>query len=123
MATHSYPMTLEEYQAFVAGSAVFPKKLGIIYCALKLAGEAGEIAEKIGKLIRDNGAYDEATGMLTITEEQRQLLLKEIGDVEWYTTALSAELGSSKSEVLRINVAKLTDRRNRGVLKGSGDER
>jgi NTP pyrophosphatase (non-canonical NTP hydrolase) len=101
------------YQAFVRESAIFPKRLGIIYCALKLAGEAGEVSEKIGKAIRDNGAYDEVTGELALAPE----------NVTWYITALAAELGSTLEEVIETNVEKLKSRRARGVIQGSGDNR
>jgi NTP pyrophosphatase (non-canonical NTP hydrolase) len=111
------------YQEFVRESAIFPKRLGIIYCALKLAGEAGEVSEKIGKAIRDNGAYDEVTGELVLAPEKRLDLLKELGDVTWYITALAAELGSTLEEVIETNVEKLQSRRARGVIQGSGDNR
>ena len=73
------------------------------------------MAEKIKKVIRDNGGV--------ITEEKREELKKEIGDVLWYAAGLSAELGLSLEDVAAFNIAKLQSRKERGVIKGSGDNR
>jgi NTP pyrophosphatase (non-canonical NTP hydrolase) len=83
------------------------------YIGLKLAGECGEIAEKIGKAYRDNG------GKLPSEE----LMLKELGDVAFYITKLSHLLGKRLGDVLMMNVEKLEDRKLRGTLNGNGDER
>jgi NTP pyrophosphatase (non-canonical NTP hydrolase) len=89
--------------------------LTVIYPALKLAGEAGEFAEKLGKVLRDDAGR--------ISPERKEALLKELGDVLWYVAAAARELGSSLPEVARLNLEKLTSRADRGVLGGSGDER
>lgn len=86
-----------------------------IYPALKLAGEAGEVTEKLGKIIRDKD------GM--ISAEDRIELLKELGDVLWYVNSLAVDFGSTLEEVMQINIAKLADRRARNVIAGSGDNR
>ena len=78
---------------------------------LGLVGEAGEVAEKIKKLIRDSSRF---------TDEE---IMKELGDVVFYATALANIYGKGLNEVLELNIAKLDDRQKRGKLKGSGDNR
>ena len=78
---------------------------------LGLVGEAGEVAEKIKKLIRDANRFN--------NEE----ILKELGDVVFYATALANIYGNGLQEVLELNMKKLDDRQKRGKLKGSGDNR
>ena len=139
------------YDEFVKETAIFPPQFGILYCALKLTGEAGEVSEKLGKLIRDSGVYKQdnvvslepgqhidakwgeiklseaqlmkVTPRFDLTEEQKLALMKELGDVLWYVTAMSQQLGFSLERVMDMNIEKLTSRRERGVLKGSGDDR
>lgn len=91
------------------------KILCFIYPVLGMLGEAGEVAEKLKKILRD--------GSFEINEEEKILLLKEIGDVQWYVADSAQELGSSASEVAQINIDKLRSRRERNVLQGSGDTR
>ena len=78
---------------------------------LGLVGEAGEVAEKVKKLIRDN------------TKVNRDDIIKELGDVAFYLTALANYFDGSLEEVLDVNVAKLDGREKRGTLRGSGDNR
>jgi len=78
---------------------------------LGLVGEAGEVAEKIKKLIRDSSRFN--------NEE----ILKELGDVVFYATALANIYGNGLQQVLELNMKKLDDRQKRGKLKGSGDNR
>lgn len=85
------------------------------YPALGLAGEAGEVAEHAKKAIRDDAGV--------VTEERRQAMAKELGDVLWYVSQLASELGLELDEIARANVEKLLSRQRRGVLSGSGDER
>ena len=85
------------------------------YLGFKLAGETGELLEKLGKLIR------EANG--TITPENKIHLLFELGDVLWYVSELARQLGWNLSEVAAANLAKLNDRVARNKLLGNGDER
>lgn len=87
-------------------------KAKLIYCALKLAGEAGEVAEKVGKGIRDHSNH----------VDPRALAL-EIGDVLWYVAQLARCIDYNLSEIAALNVRKLKDRQKRGVLGGSGDDR
>lgn len=104
-------MRLDYYQEAALKTAVYPEQYKVIYPALKLAGEAGEVAEKVGKSLRGDKPLD------------RDDLVKELGDVLWYIAALADDLGVSLSKVANGNLAKLTDRANRGVIKGSGDNR
>jgi NTP pyrophosphatase (non-canonical NTP hydrolase) len=86
-----------------------------IYLTLGLCGEVGEIAEKVKKLIRDgDGTWD---------AERLALFHKELGDVYWYLARLADESGSSLSAIAQMNIDKLSDRQQRGVLGGSGDTR
>lgn len=112
-------MTLNEYQSGARTTALYPEHARIVYPALKLAGEAGEVAEKLGKLMRDEGFEPGAP----LGDAARDALVKELGDVLWYVANLAADLGVGLDEVASINLAKLASRRDRGVIHGSGDER
>jgi len=102
---------LDDYQKECLKLAIFPKDKALVYLGLKLAGEAGEVAEKIGKNIRDGGQLDDLG------------LAKELGDVMWYIAVLAEHLGYDLSEIADINIKKLNDRKDRNVLGGSGDNR
>lgn len=80
-----------------------------------LIGESGEVAEKFKKLIRDKRGV--------IAEEDRQKILKELGDVLWYVNSVAHLLGSSLDEVALKNLDKVLSRKARGVTTGSGDNR
>lgn len=82
---------------------------------LGLTGEAGEVADKIKKMYRD------LNGELSIPYSYE--IAKELGDVLWYLTRSANELGYTLTDIAEINVVKLTDRQERGVLGGSGDTR
>lgn len=105
----------DRYQAEARKTAVYPTHLVGIYPALGLCGEAGEVAEKIKKLHRDDH------GVLSL--EFLVALKKELGDVLWYVANLAEDYNISLSEVVDENLAKLYSRKARGVLKGSGDNR
>ncbi|MBP6914285.1 nucleoside triphosphate pyrophosphohydrolase family protein [Candidatus Parcubacteria bacterium] len=109
-------MTFKEYQEEARKTAVYPN-LGsnFIYPTLGLVGEAGEVAEKIKKVIRDNNGV--------ITDEKKQELAKELGDVLWYIANLSFELNLSMEDVALKNLEKLKSRQERNELHGSGDNR
>jgi NTP pyrophosphatase (non-canonical NTP hydrolase) len=111
-------MKLNEYQDAAISTAIYPGRgsfQGVTYCALKLAGEAGEVAEKVGKVMRDEDSV--------VTEAKRQDLKKELGDVLWYIAAEANELGFTLEEIAQANVEKLASRKERGKLGGSGDDR
>jgi NTP pyrophosphatase (non-canonical NTP hydrolase) len=105
-------MTLNEYQQTAMVTAVYPKtgQNALFYTALGLASEAGEYAGKLKKLMRD-------------AEFSRQDAVSELGDVLWYIAAAADALGVDLATVAEKNIAKLTDRKARGVLGGSGDHR
>jgi NTP pyrophosphatase (non-canonical NTP hydrolase) len=113
-------MTFDDYSAMVRTTRDYPE-LGrnLIYPALGLAGEAGEVAEKVKKLWRNLGqrAGDQ------IGAEDRSALVKELGDVLWYVAARSEELQVKLEHVAEENSRKLLDRKQRGVIKSAGDHR
>lgn len=109
-------MTFEEYKELAAKTALYPGRgENINYPTLGLVGEAGEIANVVKKVDRDDGGV--------LSDEKRDLLKKELGDVLWYISALSDELGFSIEDVAKANIEKLHGRLERGVLRGSGDNR
>lgn len=111
-------MSLEDYQKAAIETAIYPGQgsfTGIIYTTIKLNGEAGEVAEKVGKVMRDDQGH--------LSTEKREALILELGDVLWYLAALSKELGWSLESVAMANLQKLASRRNKGTLSGSGDDR
>jgi NTP pyrophosphatase (non-canonical NTP hydrolase) len=109
-------LTMNEYQKKAMETAVYPKDVAFYYLTMKLAGEAGEVCEKIGKVVRDRG-------VAKFSESEKREIAKELGDVLWYVSGLSYELGFSLEQVAKMNRAKLKDRAERGVLKSSGDNR
>lgn len=109
-------MEFSEYQKQAITTAIYPTERAVVYPALGLAGEAGEVAGKIKKVLRDtDGSFD--------TWDVRSDLLGEIGDVLWYVAVLCEDLGLDLDQVAEANLQKLADRKRRGVLKGSGDNR
>lgn len=110
-------MHMNEYQEAAHKTAIYPDVggSGVIYPALGLAGEAGEVCEKIKKIIRDkNGVID---------DEDKRAIIKELGDAMWYISEIATRLGESLLLVAATNLAKLEDRAQRNVLQGSGDSR
>lgn len=110
-------LSLSDYQKRCCETAIYPKEkgMGLYYCALGLSGEAGEIANKIKKVMRD------ASGSLA--PERREQLSAELGDVLWYIASLCTELGVDMSDVAQRNIDKLNSRLERGVIGGDGDNR
>lgn len=106
-------MEFNEYQKQALSTAIYPE--GFSYPALGLAGETGEVCEKIKKIIRDK------QGVITFPD--RQEIMKELGDVLWYLSALANEFDLTLDNIAEQNLIKLSDRRNRGVLGGSGNDR
>ncbi len=105
-----------DYQQQSRKTAIYPNMgKDLIYPTLGLVGEAGEIAEKVKKMIRDDGGK--------LTAERRDLLKKELGDVLWYLAQLCTELGFDMDEVANHNLEKLFSRKDRGKLGGDGDTR
>ncbi len=108
-------MTLNEYQQAALETANYPQEYNIIYPALGMNGEAGEVADKVKKVIRDNN--------MEFTDDRKREIAKEIGDVLWYCAALAHDIGYTLEEVGEMNNAKLRSRKARGVISGSGDNR
>ena len=103
-------MTLSEYQIKAAQTAIYPDNWSIVYPALGLAGEAGEVANKVKKLVRD-GKLD------------KEAVAAELGDVLWYLSALARDLDADLGDIAQANINKLESRMKRGVIGGSGDTR
>ena len=108
-------MTFDDYQKAAQSTAIYPTDLKAIYPALGLAGEMGEVVELIKKMVRDEARI--------LDDARRAKLQKEMGDVLWYMANLAADLGLSLSSIAEANIAKVTDRKERGVLHGDGDHR
>jgi NTP pyrophosphatase (non-canonical NTP hydrolase) len=106
-------MNINEYQQQASKTAIYQNKL--IYPTLGLAGEAGEIANKVKKILRDNSG--------NLQESVREDLICELGDVLWYIAALATDLNVELSDVANKNIEKLNSRKNRGTIGGSGDNR
>lgn len=109
-------MDFNEYQTKSRKTAGYPA-IGhpVIYPALGLVNEAGEVAGKIKKVFRDKEGE--------ISAETRSALKAELGDVLWYVAQLCTELGLSLDEVAEYNIEKLYDRLKRGAIRGDGDNR
>jgi NTP pyrophosphatase (non-canonical NTP hydrolase) len=103
-------MGLNDYQQAASKTAIYKSEHSILYPALGLAGEAGEVANKVKKMIRD-GSFDRAG------------IVAELGDVMWYIAALSRDLNIDMHDLAMQNLEKLYGRKARGTLKGSGDKR
>lgn len=103
-------MKLSEYQRLARTTAIYPEEHKLIYPTLGLTEEAGEVAGKVSKFIRD-GHLDESG------------LKKEMGDLLWYFAAIANDMEFDLDEIAQMNLDKLASRKNRGVLGGSGDNR
>ncbi len=108
-------MELSDYQRLSRRTAAYPRTDWLAYPALGLAGEAGEVADHAKKAIRDDAG--------AISDERREAMAKELGDVLWYVAQLATELELDLGEVAEANLGKLLSRQQRGVLSGSGDDR
>ena len=117
-------MTLNEYQHEALSTAIYDRQFAVIYTALGIAGEAGECADKVKKILRDTRIVRNAdTGAIMLDTEQQHALALEIGDVLWYCATLARDIGMTLEEVAELNIAKLNSRKQRGKLGGSGDNR
>jgi NTP pyrophosphatase (non-canonical NTP hydrolase) len=108
---------LEQYEAITEQTGLYPEGgtgslVAVNYCCLGL-GEAGELQGKLKKVWRGD----------TTLDAQREALLDEAGDTLWYLTRLSIELGSGLQDLIERNGRKVLDRKSRGVIRGSGDNR
>lgn len=108
-------MELNQYQAAALTTAVYPEATRIIYPALGMAGEAGEVADKVKKVIRDNEQV--------FDNDRKTAIAYEVGDVLWYCATMAHDLGYTLEEIAQMNIQKLKSRQSRGKLSGSGDFR
>ncbi len=109
-------MDFEKYQAESRKTAIYPDKgKNIVYPTLALAGEVGEVAEKIKKVIRDKKGV--------VSKKTQEEIGKEIGDVLWYLAQLSTELKLSLDAIATKNLQKITSRKKRRKIHGAGDNR
>ena len=109
--------TFNEYQTRTATTAIYPGQgevTGLLYCALGL-GEAGEVQGKAKKVLRDDDGV--------LTDNKREAMAAELGDLLWYAAQLATELGVELGDIAQANLDKLAGRKARGVLQGSGDNR
>lgn len=109
-------MTFEEYQKLSRKTALYwDAGKNFIYPTLGLVGEAGEVAEKVKKILRDHGGV--------IDDAKKEELIKELGDVLWYIAQLATEFGVSFEKIASLNIEKLYSRLDRGKISGDGDNR
>ena len=108
-------MDFQDYQQKARETAIYPREYSVLYPTLGLCGEAGEVAEKIKKVIRDNGGE--------LTEFDRMNIRKELGDVLWYVAQICSDLDLRLESIAVANVEKLRLRKENGTISGSGDDR
>ena len=111
-------MNFDDYQQLAQQTAVYPGTGtfdGLVYATLGLSGEAGEVVEKVKKLIRDYGCE--------INGEREEAIVKELGDVLWYVAMICRELSVPMSYVADVNIDKLRQRSANKTLRGDGDDR
>jgi len=109
-------MTAEFYEMKAGQTAIFPKYKALEYLALGLTSEAGEVAGKVKKLIRDGADIEDY-------ELKKIAIASEVGDVLWYCAMLAKEVGVPLNDIMKDNLKKLHGRKIRGTLHGSGDNR
>jgi len=109
-------MKFNDYQKEALKLAVYPNRgNNIVYPALGMNGEAGEVAEKVKKILRDqDGVWN---------DQNQQQIKKEIGDVLWYCAALAEEFHLELDDIAKTNIEKLQDRVKRNKIHGNGDNR
>jgi NTP pyrophosphatase (non-canonical NTP hydrolase) len=122
-------MTFNDYQIEAMKNKVYGYGSKVTYPVLGLTSEAGEVSGKLKKVMRDmNGDLDSLVEVKqndgTVKEVPARLLIAdEIGDVLWYAAAIAEDLGYTFQEIAEMNITKLTGRRERGTIQGSGDHR
>jgi len=116
-------VSFDHYQEQCASEFAFYPGM-LLYPALGLAGEAGEVVEKVKKLIRDDEMpLDEFFDTREIDAEKRLAIARECGDVLFYLAMIADDIDYTLGEIAEMNIEKLADRKNRGHLRGSGDNR
>jgi len=109
-------LTPDKYEDLAGQTAIFPKEKALEYLALGMTSEAGEVAGKVKKLIRDG---EDVEGF----EMKKIAIASEIGDVIWYCAMMAKEVGVPLNDIMKENLKKLHSRKERGTLHGSGDNR
>ena len=116
-------MDMDKYQTESLKTAVYPSSQGQVYTALGLANEAGEVAGVVKKIIRDDANLNMSITRHEVARMNQEKIKAELGDVLWYLAAVAKEYNLKMSDVAQYNLDKLKDRAERGVIKGSGDNR
>ena len=116
-------MDFNEYQklAMTTRNKDINQKDMLINSVMGLNGEAGEVADKVKKIIRDTEYVRNEKGEIVLSDDNRENLALEVGDVLWYCATFAHDIGMTLEDVAKMNVAKLQSRQNRGKLGGSGD--
>ena len=109
-------ITPDLYENLAGQTAIFPEDKALEYLALGMTSEAGEVAGKVKKLIRDG---EDKEGF----EMKKLAIASKIGDVLWYCAMMAKEVGVPLNDIMKENLKKLHGRKERGTLQGSGDER
>jgi len=113
-------MQFSDFQKESRATAKYPDiDNNFVYPTLGLVGEAGEVADKIKKLQRDQGIFTPNE----VSAETKADIAKELGDVLWYVAQLATEFQVDLDDVAQGNIDKLTSRLKRGTIGGSGDDR
>ena len=107
---------MNDYQKRARITAIYPREHMVVYPALGLAGEAGEVCEKIKKVMRDS------TNKSDFWDKRNDIEL-ELGDVLWYIANLAEDMGLNLDDIATKNIDKLRDRQRRDVIQGNGDDR
>lgn len=108
-------MDFNAYQNFASITRIYPENMKIVYPCLGLSGEVGEVCEKVKKIYRDNNGI--------FSEQDKEQILREMGDVLWYLSALASDLGYNLNDIAFNNTQKILERKNTGKLSGNGDYR
>ena len=110
-------ISMNDYQREASTTAKYPLDKGLEYCVLGLVSEAGEVAGKLKKFIRDDDSD------MPMSDKRHDELVSELGDVLWYVAMVATELNVSLNEIAHSNISKLKDRQQRDVISGDGDNR
>jgi len=108
-------MDMNDYQQWTEVTKKYPESFNVYYPAMELGGESGEVLNQVKKIARDDNNI--------LTEERRNALSKELGDVLWALARVCGDIGIDLGDVARMNVDKLEARLAAGTIQGSGDNR
>lgn len=108
-------MEFNAYQNFASMTRIYPENMKIIYPCLGLSGEVGEVCEKVKKIYRDKKG--------NFSENDKEQIVREMGDVLWYLAALASDLGYNLNDIAFKNTQKILERKDNGKLHGNGDYR